>query len=109
MATLTVTPINIDGAVITQVASTPGGDQFQISNGKEYLLVTNNDGSTVTITVVTEYERGGLALADKELTIGAGEQKLFGPFPTDIYADSSGFLQMSHDGTSVDVAPVRLP
>lgn len=108
MAVLTqVTIDRATGLNFTAEAAAGGGDSFT-NDGKQFLYIKNGGGSPITLTVVTQQQVDGLAVADKTYTIGAGEEWMIGPFPTATYNDSNGRVQLTYSGvTSVTVKPVK--
>ena len=91
------------------VAASAGGDAF-LNTGRELLVVehTNGGGSDVTLTVTTTQTIDGEAVDDKTITIGAGERHLIGPFPTNIYNDQDGKVQLGWSSeTDIEVAVIN--
>ena len=106
----TITAVSPDRAAnsFTFDAAASGGDDF-VNTGTELLLIkhTNGAGSAVTLTIVTTREVDGQSVADKEITIGAGETHLLGPFPTGIYNDPDEKVSFSYDDeTDIEVAVI---
>lgn len=109
MATLTVQAISRAGLEPTLQAAASGGDQFA-NTGREFVRIDNGGGSAVTVTVTTPQTVDGLAVADRTVSVPAGETRLVGPFPTANYNDASGRVQLAYSGvTSVTVAALHLP
>jgi hypothetical protein len=58
---------------------------------------------------VTLSTSDGLAVADRAVAIPAGEERLIGPFPSAIYDDGNGKVQLTYDAvTSMTIAALRL-
>lgn len=115
MAELTIQTIANTGVVPTAAAAAGGGDSFA-NTGREFLLITNGGAGGITLTIVTQNTTflnsllGGLAVADRTVTVGIGETKLVGPFETNVYNDTSNLVQMTYSGvTSVTVSVFKLP
>ena len=86
-----------------------GGDTFA-NTGRELALVrhTNGAGSDVTLTLVTTATVDGEAVADKEITIGAGTNHLIGPFPKNIYSDVDGNVALSWSAaTDIELVVIK--
>lgn len=58
--------------------------QFQ-NSGKTFLVVRNNGASAHTVTLVTPGAIEGLALADRQISVPAGETRYIGPFSPGTY------------------------
>ena len=97
MADLTVnSPARAANAVSNEAASA-GGDAFA-NTGRELVLLThtNGAGATETLTVAMQKTIDGEDVPDKTVSIGAGETHLLGPFPTGLYNDVDGKVQLSY-------------
>lgn len=110
MATLTVDVIDRATGLADPagVAAAGGGDDFP-NTGREFLKVANGGGGAITVTVNSTvacslgFDHDEPAAA----SVGAGETRFFGPFPTSRYGTSAG---VTYSGvTSVTVAAIRLP
>jgi len=104
----TLTPVAPDRAAnqIAGQAAAAGGDDF-VNDGKKLLLIehTNGVGSDVDLTVTTTKTVDGEAVADKTITIPAGERHLIGPFPTTVYNDGDAKVALAYeDHTDIEVA-----
>lgn len=72
MATVATQPVDDDGiAGVTFSAASGGGDKVSCGPHST-LLVKNGSGSPVTATITTPGTVGGLAIADRALTVAAG-------------------------------------
>lgn len=110
MATLTVQQIAVTGITPSFASAAVGGDQF-LNNGKCFLEVKNGSGGDITVTIATQATTGGYAVADQTVTVAATTgDKMIGPFPPDLFNDSSGYVQVTYSGvTSLTVGAFRLP
>ncbi|TVQ64484.1 MAG: hypothetical protein EA379_01315 [Phycisphaerales bacterium] len=109
MALLSVLQAVREESEIEFVAADAGGDEF-VNTGREAVIITNNDSTPKTLTIVTQQTVDGEAVDDKEVVVPPGETHLVGPFPTGIYnrpADSRVELEYSAV-TDVTVAIVRI-
>ena len=108
MSTLAAQAAKREANDLTLTAGGAGGDEF-VNTGKELLLVlhTNSGGSTVTLTIGAEKTVDGLTVPDKTIDIAAGKTALLGPWPTDVYNDGDGKVQLSwSDETDIEAAVV---
>lgn len=100
MATLTpanaVRPLGVD---LAGAACAGGGDQFA-NTGQEIAVIKNGSGSPITVTFVTQATVDGQAVGDLAVVLAAGETRSIGPFPTGIYNDVNGNLQMTYSGVT---------
>lgn len=110
MATLTIQEINRTGITPSYAAAAGGGDQFA-NNGRVFTQHKNTSGGNITVTFVTQAAIDGLAVTDLTVVVPLTTgDKMTGPFPTDIYNDSSGNVQMTYSGvTNLTVGAFRLP
>lgn len=60
------------------------------NNGRVILHVCNYSEDDITVTILSGYVRAGLKLADRVVTVGAGEEKFIGPFEPDVYNQTDG-------------------
>jgi len=104
MATLTpVAPARAANQFAGQAAAA-GGDDF-VNDGKKVLVIENDDVDSMDLTITTTKTVDGEAVADKTITIPAGERHLIGPFPPEVYNDGDGKVALAYtDETSVTVA-----
>lgn len=73
MAALTTQVLVPGGSASTLVAASGGGDTATPGDGV-FLEVLNSDASSKTVTLVTPGTVEGLAIADRPVTIPAGER-----------------------------------
>lgn len=109
MAAVTPVTKSRSANVIPFAAATGGGDEFA-NTGRELLLVrhTNAGGAAVTLTIATQAAPDGLAVADKTVTIDPGEDHALGPWPTSIYNDADGNVQLTwSSATDIEIAVVN--
>lgn len=106
-----LTPVTItrDTAAMALTAIGVGGIKFK-NTGKEILLVSRAVAATSTITIATGGTQDGLAIADRTVAMAAGDstiqEKLLGPFPTNIYNGSEGYITVTSTDTTNDKAAV---
>jgi hypothetical protein len=109
MAALTTNVVPLTGLRFDDklVAATGGGDTAPTGKGV-LLAVKNGDASDHTVTMATPGTVDGLAIADRTITVTAGQTILI-PL-TDRYRDpSTGRAALTYDGvTSVTVGAFRV-
>lgn len=124
MATLTRTAQGVNGVVgstnlgaadasMVAVAST---DQVTNLDGKTLLIISNQGGSTDTVTITaqntTQYSASGASLtaSNQVVAIATTERRVLGPFPPSIFNDANGNIQIAHSfTTSVKITCLQLP
>jgi|CXWL01.1.fsa_nt_gi hypothetical protein len=85
----------------------PNGNEF-VNDGACFLYVKNASGGSINVTTITQPTVDSLAVADLVVAVGAGVNKLIGPFPPSIY-NTDGKVQVDFSaGTSVTAAVIRL-
>lgn len=112
MATLTPQDASVAGIVDTLGAAAGGGDQFS-NNGLCLLHVKNASGGSINVTIDDPNSvNPGSATSfnpDVVVAVGAGVEKLIGPFPPFRFNDANGMVQVAYSAvTSVTVSVVRL-
>lgn len=100
------TPV-VAGLAVTYTAANGSGDTF-VNRGKDFLHVKNGSGSSVTVTVACANPCSfGVTHAAHNLitVVGAGADRLIGPFDKSQYNDSSNLVTVTYSSaTSVTVA-----
>jgi len=76
------------------VAADAAGNYF-VNTGVELIYIFNGDSASTVLTAVTQKTVDGLAVTDLTATIAAGERRVLGPFPTDVYNDASNYCQLT--------------
>ena len=90
------------------------GHKVENTDGKVFLHVRNYSEDDITVTILSGYVRAGLKLADRVVTVGAGEEKFIGPFDPDVYNQSDGgkdhiYVDYSATPEGVEVAAILFP
>ena len=91
--------------------SITSSDTAKLTNtGKEYIRVANASGAGRVLTIQTpNVDADGNAVADlTPASIANSTTKWFGPFPTGVYNDSAGVVNIVPDGT-VTITAFQLP
>lgn len=111
MATLSVQIVDRAGDGLTPAftAAAAGGDDFP-NSGREWLVVKNGSGATITVTAVTPQTVSGLAVADEAYAVPAAGERYIGPFPPGTFNNTStGRVNLTYSGvTSLTVGVFRL-
>lgn len=76
-------------------ADVTNGNNFA-NDGNTYLLCVGG-AAAKTITFVTPGTVGGLAVADLTASVGITENKVFGPFPVELFGS---VLEITHEAAS---------
>jgi hypothetical protein len=100
-----------DGTLLGAVAAAGGGDSFA-NNGSEFFYIKNGGGAGITVTFdapgTCSFNSAANAAHDKACTIGAGEERIIGSFPTGRFNDANGLVQVTYSAvTSVTVAVLK--
>lgn len=87
------------------------GEVFDNAVQDKFLHVKNGSGAGITVTVGVGATVDGLTVPDLAISIGAGAEKIIGPFPNSIYGQADvdsgitqGVLVDYSAGTSVTAA-----
>ena len=91
------------------VAAAAGGDAFA-PGANVFVRISNGGGASITATFATPGSIGGLAIADGGGSVANAQSRLFGPFPSELYADpTTGLVVLTYSGvTSVTVGVFKL-
>ena len=108
-AELTVQQIARTGLEPAYVAAVPAdGHKFQ-NTGREFLHVKNGAAAPINVTVQTPGLVDGLAVAELVVAVTNAEERMIGPFPTNIYNQAGNMVYVDYSSeTSVTVAVIRL-
>ena len=97
---LTAQEISLTGITPTYAAVAAGGDEFP-NDGNTYIEFKNSSGSNAyTITFVTPATLRGVAVENPTLAVGTSGNKKVGPFPADVFNNSSGRVAMTYSGSA---------
>lgn len=111
MARATLTPQDIVRTGLTQTYAAvdqANGNQFA-NDGLMFLHVKNAGVGSTNVTIGTPGTVDGLAVADLVVAVGAGVEKMIGPFPAGIYNQAGGLVYVDWSvGTSVTAAVLRM-
>ena len=91
-AASTSTPLDISKVATepTYTQMITGGVEFA-NNGRVGVLFRSAEATqTATIVISAQATYRGYALVDPTFTLAPGRSKIMGPFPTDVFNDSSG-------------------
>lgn len=108
--TISVQPVVLTGLTPVYSTSVTAGLQF-VNDGRVMVHAKNASASTVYMTVTSTYSENGLALADVYVTLAADTgESMVGPFPTKLFNNSSGYVQVDFSATTdVTAAAIKLP
>lgn len=107
--TLTVQECSLSGITPSYTAASADGDKFT-NDGYVMLHVKNGNGAaTRTVTVVTPATKGGLAIADAQVTVAISGEKMIGPFRADLFNQTDGTVHVDYDDEAdVTIAAVKV-
>lgn len=109
MALLTAAVLARTGVDIAGVTPGGSGDTF-VNTGQEYVIVKNSSGGSINVTLDVVATVDGAAVTDPVVAVGAGVEKMIGPFPTGWYNDGNGQAKVTCSATtSVTIKVVKLP
>lgn len=90
-------------------AAAGGGDKFT-NDGQTYFVIKNGDASPHTVSFAIQLAVDGVTPTFTPVNLLAGETRLLGPFPSGIYNDANGQVNVTYSAvTSVTVAAVKAP
>jgi len=102
MATLTVNTVTRTGVLYAVVAAAAAGDQFA-NDGRTLVAVYNSHGTASrTVSIDVQQDVDGQDPPSRTVTVAAGETRLIGPFPTGIYNDANGRVQLTYSDSAAN-------
>lgn len=105
----TVLQIARTGLTAAYTAADGSNQNAFVNDGRTYLHVKNGGGGAITVTIDTPGVVDGLAVGNLAVSVGAGVEKVLGPFPTNIYNQSDGKVYVDWSGvTSVTAMVARM-
>ena len=105
---LTVQDVERSGLEPSYASANVDGNSFA-NNGRVILHAKNGSGGAITVTVKTPGTVDGLAVADRTVSVPAGEERMIGVFPPADYNQSDGDVYIDYSGvTSLTVAALRI-
>lgn len=115
MATLSRQKVIIGGLTPSYASAAGGGDVVDNSDGKTFLHVKNGSGGSITVTVtpqnpnVNTGSHGPAVVATVAIAIGAGSERMIGPFAKQAFNNSSKQLVITYSGvTSLTIAALYI-
>ena len=107
---LTVSSVARAGINCTDLDAAANADGNYFTNtGFEFLYALNGDGSATTITLVNQLTIDGATVTAKTVSVPAGKAMLIGPFPTEIYNDANGRMNLTYSSvTSLTVLACKM-
>lgn len=104
------------GAAEANMTAVSASDTVNNADGKTMLLISNQGGSTDTVTITAQQTSqrtasgASVAASNETAAIATTERRILGPFPPAIYNDASGNLTIGHSfTTSVKIYAFALP
>ena len=108
MATLTVQQVTRAGITPSYASCAGGGDEFA-NDGKTLIHVKNGHTSPQTVQVTIQKTVDGESAGTKDVAVTNAQERMIGPFPTDIYNDNNGKVQLTYSGvTSLTIGVFRI-
>lgn len=99
LETLTAQQVNRSGAQVSmQSVTTAGG--FEFPNDGHTVLEIANDAGDATLTFTIQKKLDGQS-ATRTVVVAASQRWIIGPFPTELYNDGNGYVQV---GINKDLA-----
>ena len=109
---LTPTTMAATGITMTLTAAVTDGHKFA-NTGRDFVVIANDSGSTITLTVTTGGTVGGIAIEDVIVGVPDGATKIVGPFNKSIFDQGGTDLGKVYLGysspTDVTVGVFRTP
>ena len=110
MATLSVQSVVRAGMTPSYASAGASGDVFAWSQNA-FLHVKNGSASSITVTIASQLDPApvGAVAQDLTVTIGAGAEKMIGPFYAPAYKNADGNVEVTYsDTTTVTVAALTV-
>lgn len=105
MARITVPTITIERSGVSAAAQVTGdpteGHKIESNTGRSFIEVENTDASAHTVTVVTSATVDDLDVADRTVSVPAGQKRYIGPFPITTYNQTDGSVNIDVDDATL--------
>ncbi len=98
-----------NGRDLTQVAADATNFNDFVGTGKELLIVDNSGATAHTITIYAASDTYGRTGKIDAYSLGAGEKAVFGPFPTTVYNQTNGHVNVDCNHAELKLSVVKLP
>lgn len=85
---LAVQSVIRSGLTPAYTAANADGHTIVNDGEKTFFHVKNGSGAPIVCTFATTATADGLALADRTVSVTNAEERIVGPFPTDVYGPS---------------------
>jgi hypothetical protein len=109
MANLTVQKVVLTGLAPSYAAAAEGGDEF-VNSGRVFIHVKNGSGGSIDITVDSQTPCNQGVDHNAVVAVGAGAEKMIGPFPKDRFNDTAGKVQVTYSAfADLTIAAIELP
>lgn len=121
MATLTRTALSLNGnvsagAADAGMAAVSSSDVVNNADGRTFLWISNQGGSTDTVTIpvqnATQYTAAGVPVTPSNISVAIAttERRIIGPISPSIYNDASGNITIQHSfTTTVKIIAFNIP
>jgi hypothetical protein len=107
MAALSTQQVTRAGLNPSYSAAGGSGDTFNPARGV-CLHVKNGSGGSINVTVASPRTVHGLAVQSLVVAVPAGGERLIGPFPADVFQDTTGTAAVTYSASaSVTVAVLQ--
>ena len=108
MATITVQEITRTGLEMTTEGCVGGGDEFVNVDGA-FVFIKNASGADKTVRFTIQKLVDGEIPPKKSVVVTLAEERRIGPFPTDIYNDADGKVQITYTAvTDLTIAVMKV-
>jgi hypothetical protein len=106
MATLTAQKASLAGTTPSFASAAGGGDEF-LNDGDTVIHVKNGSGGSINVTVNSQTPCSQGFDHDLVVAVGAGAEKIIGPFAKARFDDANGKVQLTYSGvTSLTLAVI---
>ena len=94
--------ITRSGLTPSLAAAAAGGDEFA-NDGRTFFYASNGGAASRTVTIDVAKTVDGQAVTDRSVTVAAGAGTFIGPFPTSIYNDGDGHVNVTYSDSGADL------
>ncbi len=100
MATLIVQSVVLAGITPSWAAVAAGGDEFPNDGKTEIEIINSSGANSYTVTFTTPATVEGVAVENPTATVGTSGRKRIGPFPPNVFNNSSGRVAVAYTGSA---------
>lgn len=103
-----VTEVRRSGVALSLVASDATNDHYFMASGLVVLYVRNTGTTAALVEIPLTAAPDGQAVAPRQVSVPAGEDRYIGPFPTRDYLQSDGSVYVNVNSADLSLGVLKV-